>query len=414
MSKSFNRGWIVVLSGLCINLMFGVLYAWSIFSANLSSLYKWTSFQASLPYTVAIVVFALIMLVGGKLQDIFGPRIVATAGGAFTGLGLVLSSVFPTLTGVIICFGVLTGAGIGMGYSATTPAAVKWFRPEQKGLIAGIVVTGFGLAALYIAPLTKFLIASYGVFDTFRILGIVFGLLIMGFAQLLSVPKEQPAVVTSQSAAAAVCNQDYNWRQMLKTPQFYLLWMMFLAGSMAGLILIGHLAKIAVLQTGINMGVTLVSIIAISNALGRPVAGFVSDKIGRGRTMTILYLMQGATLLMFSGFNSFASILIGAMVITFSYGAMLSVYPSAIADFYGTRNMGFNYAILFTAWGVAGVSGPLAAGYILDITGGYNTAYLISSALCFFAAVLGMIVKAPAAERACCSTGFNKQAELVD
>lgn len=398
MANSSNRGWIVVIAGLSINLMFGVLYAWSIFSANLSSMYKWTSFQASLPYTVAIVVFALVMLVGGKLQDLFGPRIVATAGGFLTGIGLILSSVFPTLTGVIICFGVLTGAGIGMGYSATTPAAVKWFKPEQKGLIAGIVVTGFGLAALYIAPLTKYLIASFGVFSTFRILGIVFGILIMAFAQLLVLPKTP---VTSEAIKCNAAGNDvnYSWKEMLKTPQFYLLWLMFLAGSMAGLILIGHLAKIAVIQTGVNMGVVLVSMIAISNALGRPVAGFVSDKIGRGKTMAILYLMQGATLLMFSTFQNFAAILTGSMIITFSYGAMLAVYPSAVADFYGTKNMGFNYAILFTAWGVAGVSGPLAAGYILDVTGGYNTAYLIASVLCFFAAVLGMIVKPPSDEK---------------
>lgn len=394
MSQGFNRGWIVVLAGLCINLMFGVLYAWSIFAASLSGTYNWTAVQASLPYTVAIAMFAVIMLIGGRLQDAFGPRIVATAGGVLTGAGLVLSSIFPTLTGVILCFGVLTGAGIGMGYSATTPAAVKWFRPEQKGLIAGIVVTGFGLASLYIAPLTKFLMASYGMFATFKILGIAFGLAIVVFAQFLSVPR---APAASASAARAASGVDYTWREMLKTPQFYLLWLMFLAGSMTGLMLIGHLAKIAKLQTGANFGVALVAMIAISNALGRPVSGYVSDRIGRGRTMAILYLLQGVTLALFGTFDSFATILAGSMIITFSYGAMLAVYPSAVGDFYGTRNMGFNYAILFTAWGVAGVAGPLAAGYLLDVTGGYGAAFATCSALCFAAAALGMLVKAPAA-----------------
>ncbi len=393
MANGFNRGWIVVAAGLCINLMFGVLYTWSIFSATLSATYQWTGFQASLPYTVAIAMFALVMLVGGKLQDMFGPRLVATMGGVLTGAGLVLSSVFPTLSGVILCFGVLTGAGIGMGYSATTPAAIKWFRPAQKGLITGIVVTGFGLASLYIAPLTKALIAAYGVFSTFKILGFSFGLLIVLFAQFLSVPK-----AAQVPAAAAASARDYTWREMMKTPQFYLLWLMFLAGSMTGLMLIGHLAKIATLQTGANMGVALVAMIAIANALGRPVAGFVSDRIGRGRTMAMLYLLQGATLLMFSSFDSFATILAGSMIITFSYGAMLAVYPSAVGDFYGTRNIGFNYAILFTAWGVAGVSGPLAAGWILDATGGYGAAFLITAVLCFFAAGLGLVVKPPKVE----------------
>jgi len=388
-----NRGWIVVLAGLCINLMFGVLYAWSIFAAGLSGTYHWTAVQASMPYTVAIAMFALIMLVGGRLQDMFGPRIVATAGGVLTGAGLVLSSLFPTLTGVILCFGVMTGAGIGLGYSATTPAAVKWFRPEQKGLIAGIVVTGFGLASLYIAPLTKTLMAAYGMFATFKILGVAFGLAIVVFAQFLSVPRAPAATAASNRATAT--SGDYTWRQMVRTPQFVLLWLMFLAGSMTGLMLIGHLAKIAKLQTGAETGVALVAMIAISNALGRPVSGYVSDRIGRGRTMAILYLLQGATLALFGSFDSFAAILAGSMIITFSYGAMLAVYPSAIGDFYGTRNMGFNYAILFTAWGVAGLAGPLAAGYLLDMTGGYGAAFAICSVLCFAAAGLGLLVKAP-------------------
>jgi OFA family oxalate/formate antiporter-like MFS transporter len=392
-----NRGWTVVFAGAGINLMFGVLYAWSIFGANLSSMYKWTSLQASLPYTTAIIMFAALMLVGGKLQDQLGPRLVATTGGILVGSGMILSSLFPTLPGVVIGFGILTGAGIGMGYSATTPAAVKWFPPKNKGLITGIVVGGFGLASLYIAPLTKYLIATYGLFTTFQVLGIGFGVIILLLAQLLKVPQVTPTPATSQTTATvAASSNDYTWKEMLGTKQFYIMWLMFLAGAIAGLMMIGHLAKIANLQTGQNVGYALVSSIAISNALARPIAGFISDKLGRGKTMMFLYVLQGAALLMFSTFTTFGTVLAGALVVTFAYGAMISVYPSAVGDFYGLKNMGFNYAILFTAWGIGGVIGPVLAGYILDQTGGYHTAFIVAAVLCFFAAVLGWLLKPPA------------------
>ena len=233
-------------------------------------------------------------------------------------------------------------------------------------------------------------------FASFQILGIGFGVVIISLAQLLKVPQVAPAPAASVGTAVpAAISNDYTWREMLATKQFYILWLMFVAGAIAGLMMIGHLAKIANLQTGQNVGYALVSFIAISNALARPIAGFISDKLGRGRTMMFLYVLQGATLVVFSGFNTFGLVLAGALIVTFAYGAMIAVYPSAIGDFYGLKNMGFNYALLFTAWGVGGVIGPVLAGYILDKTGGYHVAFIVAAVLCFFAAVLGWILKPP-------------------
>jgi len=402
MATGKNRGWTVVMAGLTINLMFGSLYTWSIFSANLTKTLGWTASQVSTPFATAIAMFALVMLVGGKLQDSLGPRVVATIAGLCTAAGMFLCSAVPTEMGVILGFGVLNGAGIGLGYSAAAPAAVKWFKPEQKGLIVGLVVTGFGLAPLYAAPLAKYLIAEYGLFATFKMLAIFFGGVIVVAAQFMSVPKTPKIAVVDENTTVAPTVADspetgeYNWKQMIKTPQFAFLWLMFLAGSMTGLMLIGHIGKIANLQLTDTFSITLlVQAFSIANALGRPGAGFISDKIGRARTMTILYLLQGGVLLMFSGFDTFGMVLIGAVVITFSYGAMLAVYPSAVADFFGTKNMGFNYAILFTAWGVAGMTGPKLAGYLLDTTGGYATTFMICAVANFAAAAVGLMVKPP-------------------
>lgn len=385
-----TRAWTIVLAGMGINLSFGVLYAWSIFAANLRESLGWSSTQASLPYTMAVAMFAVMMIFGGRLQDKYGPRVVVTLAGILVGGGMLLASLFQTVPGLVLCFGVMAGSGIGLGYSATTPVAIKWFPPERKGLISGLVVGGFGAATIYIAPLTNYLIQKYMIFNSFRILGAGFFLVVVGLAQTLKNPGQ---MLQTAGAKALVSAREYDWKQMIRTRQFYQLWVMFVAGALAGLMIIGHLSTIASVQTGRNFGFLLVALMAISNALGRPIAGTISDRLGRAKTMTILYLAQGTVLLFFSGFGSFASILFGAMVVTFAYGAMLSVYPSAVGDFYGTKNMGLNYGVLFTAWGVGGQIGPMMAGRILDSTGGYTAAYQTAAALCFVAAIIGFTLK---------------------
>ncbi|MGI2025722.1 L-lactate MFS transporter [Endozoicomonas acroporae] len=403
MATGTNRGWVVVTAGLAINLMFGSLYTWSIFSENFINTQGWTASQASTPYAAAIAAFALVMLVGGKLQDRLGPRVVITIAGLCTAAGMFLCSAMPTETGVILGFGVLNGAGIGLGYSATAPAAVKWFKPEQKGLIVGLVVTGFGLAPLYAAPLAKYLIAEYGLFASFNILAVFFGSVIVTGAQFMSVPETTTGMATADKKAKETPvvadgpqTGEYNWKQMIRTPQFAMLWLMFLAGSMTGLMMIGHIGNIAKLQLTDTFNITLlVQAFSVANALGRPGAGLISDRIGRARTMSILYTLQGAVLLMFGGFDTFSMILMGSLVITFGYGAMLAVFPSATADFFGTRNLGFNYAILFSAWGVAGMAGPKLAGYLLDTTGGYESTFMICAGVSFAAAAIGLMVKPP-------------------
>ena len=403
MPNWLRNGWIVVVAGFFINLTFGSIYSWSIFSAHLSNSMGWTASQAAMPYTTAIAVFAMVILIGGKIQDRFGPRIVTLFCGIFMGLGLFVCGLFPTLLGVVMGFGVLTGAGIGLGYAAVAPAALKWFHPSKKGMIVGIVLTGFGLAPLYVAPLTRYLIASQGLVSTFKLLGALFGFTVVLMSLFINIPqaaKTDGATPTAESKGihltASAAAGEYNWKAMIRTKEFYLLWVMYLSGAMTGLMLMGHMAKILQIQTGSAENVVLlVSAFSISNALGRPTAGFISDKLGRGRTMAILYVVQGLTLLMLSRMHTFMGIFIAAVIITYSYGAMLAVFPSAIADFYGTKNMGFNYALLFTSWGFAGIFGPQLAGYLVDVTGGYTTIFYICAFVNLAAAGIGLVVKSP-------------------
>ncbi len=393
-----SRGWIVVFAGMGLNLALGILYAWSVFSKQIVEAvdkggFGWSKTTATIPYTVAIATFALMMVPAGRLQDKVGPRLVASAGGVLTGLGLIVAS-FASPTAIwpaVVGFGLLGGAGFGLGYSSANPAAVKWFPPEKKGLITGIVVGGFGIAPVYIAPLSKWLLGEYGIPGAFRILGIAFLVAATLVAQLIRNP-EKPAVSLKAAAPGAAPKVDATWREMLRSPMFYLYYVQYVCAATAGLMIIGHMARIVAVQSHdtIKIGFVFVALLAIFNASGRIIAGIISDYIGRVVTLAIVCIMQAMAMFFFPSFDTVGGFILGAAVVGFSYGACLAIFPAATADQWGTKNMGLNYGILFTGWGVGGVLGPMLAGKIADTTGSYVGAYHVAGLLVMFAFVLAM------------------------
>ncbi|MBF0328647.1 MAG: OFA family MFS transporter [Nitrospirae bacterium] len=152
-----NKGWLVTCVGMGINLALGVLYTWSVIKKAIPAEWGWSDSDKALPYSIACIVFAFVMVPAGRLQDRIGPRWVATAGGILTGIGCIIASFAVTVTWFVIGFGIFAGAGIGLGYASATPPAVKWFSAKKTGLIAGLVVAGFGLASVYISPIANHL-----------------------------------------------------------------------------------------------------------------------------------------------------------------------------------------------------------------------------------------------------------------
>ena len=412
-----TRGWIVTFAGLGINLALGVLYSWSVIAKTLSkpiaeSGWGWSAGQASLPYAIGVGVFALSMVFAGRAQDRFGPRIVATFGGALCGVGLIVASFGTAENGLplVFGFGVFTGLGIGLGYAAATPAAVKWFPPNRKGLITGLVVAGFGLASVYIAPLTTWLLQTQQVGGTFRVLGVAFFVVTVLLAQLLVNPPadylpaeaRKPAEARSRGkvpsgATSSETGADYDWREMVHTRQFALLWLMYAFSAFAGLMIIGHMAKIAAAQLpSFDLGFLLVAVLAIGNAAGRVVAGLAADRIGGVRTMLIVFVTQAVMMGVLAVSNTPLALVPVAAAVGFCYGANLSLFPSTTAGYFGTKHLGVNYGLVFTAWGVGGVFGSMTAGTIVDSTGTYGISYAIAAVLCVVAASLTFATKPPA------------------
>ena len=408
-----NHGWRVTFAGMGINLALGILYTWSVISKGIPAEWGWTEADKSLPYAVACLVFCLVMVPAGRMQDKIGPRKVSTLGGLLVGLGMIAAGFTTSPIGYVITFGILAGAGIGFGYASATPPAVKWFPPAKTGMIAGIVVSGFGLASVYAAPLANWLTKVYGLQNMIMILGVAFTFVVVGLSQIL-IPPPKGFKFIPDSINRGLGNdtinetnkplskkEDFTSGEMLKTWQFYLLWFTYACGAGAGLMVIGKLAVIAKIQANVELGFILVAILAIGNGGGRILAGLLSDKIGRRATLFGCFVIQAVMVVLLSqakDSNILASVPILAVIsalIGANYGANLSLFPSITKDYYGLKNFGMNYGFVFTSWGVGGFMLAMLAGKVYVQTQSFNFAYYCSSALLITAALLSLTLKAP-------------------
>jgi OFA family oxalate/formate antiporter-like MFS transporter len=407
-----NLGWRNTFAGMGINLALGILYTWSVISKGIPPEWGWSETDKSLPYMFACLIFALVMVPAGRMQDKLSPRLVATIGGVLVGIGFIVAAQTTSPIGYLLGFGVLAGAGIGFGYASATPPAVKWFPPAKTGMIAGIVVSGFGLASVYAAPLAKWLTTAYGLDKMMMILGTGFLVVVVGLAQLLKPPHkvlqfiaEYGDVGRKKKEAMAglpiTRENDFTPKQMLSTCSFYMLWFMYACGAGAGLMIISKLSPIASNQAGIQLGFLLVAVLAIGNGGGRIVAGMLSDKIGRKATMLTCFIFQAVLILLLSQAregNILAKVPVMAVIsalIGANYGANLALFPSITKDYYGLNNFGINYGLIFTSWGVGGFMLAFLAGKMFDIYQTYAIAYYSASILLVLAAIMVFFLKPP-------------------
>ena len=399
-SRAVNHGWRVTFAGMGINLALGVLYTWSMFKGAIEKDFGWAGSRLNDPYALCCLVFAFAMILAGRCQDKFGPRLTASIGGLLVAVGLILISRTNNYAVWVLGFGVLVGTGIGFGYSSATPPALKWFPPSKTGLIAGLVVAGFGLAPVYLAPTSQKLLALYGLQTSMLIFGIAFLVIVCGLAQLLVNP---PAgyVVAAKSGAAKTAAASSVPSEMVRTVSFWLLWVLYLIGSGAGLMVISSISPMAKKSMG-DYAFVAVAVMAIGNAAGRIGAGVLSDKIGRRWALMIVLLCQA--LLMFiaipvTGSTNVAGIVIVliATLIGFNYGANLSLFPSFCKDLWGLKSFGVNYGILFTAWGVGGfvfsrVQQTLVAG---SASKSYALSFVLAGVLLIVGGAMTFLIKPP-------------------
>jgi OFA family oxalate/formate antiporter-like MFS transporter len=391
---SLRRGWTVTFAGTGINLALGILYTWSVFKAAIGKEFGWDPTKLNDPYALCCLVFAFVMILAGRCQDKLGPRVTAFIGGVLVGAGLLWVSTTTSYAAWVIGFGVLVGAGIGFGYSSATPPALKWFGPAKTGLIAGLVVAGFGLASVYIAPLSNYLLGSYGVLGAMRFYGIAFIIVVCGLSLLLVNPPAGyvPPGSTSGKKKSAAAGTTATPMEMLRTPTFYLLWAMYFIGAGAGLMVISSVSGMAKKSMG-EAAFLAVAVLAVGNAAGRVVAGILSDRIGRRWTLMIVLLCQAVLMFVAIPITASASmpaviIVLIATLIGFNYGANLSLFPSFTKDLWGLKSFGVNYGLVFTAWGVGGLILPRIQQTLQTRSGNYTSSFVVAGVLLIVGALL--------------------------
>jgi OFA family oxalate/formate antiporter-like MFS transporter len=369
-----------------MNLALGTLYGWSVFVAPLEERFGWKRADTSNVFTIAAIVFALSFIVAGRIQDKYGPLGCSLAGGLLVSLGFYLCSYTTSLTYLYICFGVIGGLGNGFGYATPIPVMAKWF-PDKRGLAIGLAVGGYGAGSAIFGPLAQLkLIPAYGLDTTFQILGGLFLVMTMIGAFLLKNPPPgyRPEGWTPSAAARATGQQDFTPGEMLRTSTFYLMWIGYALGCSAGLMVISQLvpfAKSVGIATAALSTMTLV-IGAVGNASGRILSGWMSDRLGR---INVLRVMIGISMIampaLYAAGRNIALLYAAVFVVYWCYGTQLSVNGVAAADFWGTKNAGINYGILFTAWGVAGIIGPRIGGVLFDRYHNYEAAFYSAAGL---------------------------------
>lgn len=420
-----GRAWVVTFAGTAVNLCLGILYAWSVWAKalinekmagqpmtdalNAGWVYL-TNAEAATPFSLCVLIFALFMIPGGRVQDKFGPKVGAIVGGLFLALGCIIAGLAKSYAGLIIGFGIFGGIGMGIGYAAPTPAALKWFGPHKRGLVAGLVVGGYGGAALYISPLAAYLLNSGGISYSFVWLGIFFAIVVIIAGSLLAWPPEgyvPPAAPTVAGVAPKAVGTAVDWvaSDMVKTWQFYALVFLFIGTTQSGLMVIANAAKIlAEAAKGVPFLVANAWILAsyggIINALGRVGTGLYSDKIGRANAYSLNCIVSAVFLFLMPMIASSGNVFllfVAIGVAYWQYGGGLSLMPSFTADFYGPKNLGFNYGLVFIGWGLGFFMARLA-GTIKDITGSLNWAYIISAIILIVAVIVCRVTKRPVLE----------------
>ncbi len=428
--KVMNR-WIVVVGAVLIQLCLGAIYAWSVFTNKITlpiddgGIYGFSAKQAAWVFSAGLVTFAVVMVVAGRMQAKIGPRPIAMAGGIVLGIGYMLGGLFGSnFISQLVFIGIIGGAGIGLAYVIPIAVGVKWF-PDRKGMISGLAVAGFGFGATIWVKMagswfggllnTTNVLGLPGVQSVFFIYGVVFLVLVLlGSMVMVNPPEgykpagwEPPPPVAGGSATGSV---NMETSEMLRTPQFYSLWLMFLGSATAGLMVISciQLFGIDALQSSgaaasatiaASVAGTAMAMYAILNGLGRIVWGTVSDKIGPKNSLMLMCLLQG--IIMFLFFKMGAStlgLIVGASIIGFNFGGNFALFPVATANFFGNKTVGHNYGWVFLAYGVAGIAGPQIAGYFKDSAGSagvqaWLAPFIIAGCACIVAAVIALLLK---------------------
>jgi MFS family permease len=438
-----NR-WLVAVGAILIQLALGAIYAWSVFTPRLTKAggaYEFTAGQTQWVFSVGLFVFALVMIWAGRKIGTYGGQKLAIAGGIVLAAGYILAGLFgSSFFGMLVFIGVVGGAGIGLAYVVPIAVGMKWF-PDRKGMFTGLAVAGFGFGATIWVKwagswggglLNNFNIFGLdGVRSVFLLYGIVFGAMVLVGSLVMKDPPQgwlpegytPPAPSEGGKATGTL---EFTANELMKVPQYYMVFTTFILSAMAGLMVIGCIALFGIdaltfsklgsldptnpsfketVKWAASAAGTAMALFAILNGLGRIAWGTISDKTGRKNAITLMCTFQGIImLLLFKIGTSEMGLIVAACIIGFNFGGNFALFPAVTADFFGVKNVGANYGMVFFAYGIAGIVGPQLGGIFKDMAKGatdpaaWLTPFIIAGIGCLVGAVIMFAAKAPTKE----------------
>jgi MFS transporter, OFA family, oxalate/formate antiporter len=393
--------WLYVLLGLIMNVCLGAVYAYSIFLGPVKKAFNSSAFSSILPFMVFLAFFSILMFFGGRLMEKLGPRKIAIVGGIIVGLGWLLSSFATSIWMLILTYGVIAGSGVGLVYGCPIAVGAKWF-PDKKGLAVGLIVAGFGGSALITGRIANAMIPSVGLSTTFLYFGIAFGIILF----ILSFPLKFPAAGWTpkgwKPAVGAVAAANLTPGEMVKTGTYWGLFFCFLIGSIAGLMAIGISKPVGneIIKITGETAATLVGIFACFNALGRPLFGYLTDKITpRYAAMLNLTIILTVSIIMIFAKEGDTNLYVISFIgFWMCLGGWLAIAPTSTATFFGIQNYARNYGVVFFAYGLGAIIGGIISGQAKDVFGTYTFAFYPTAALAAAGVVLAALLLKPPAK----------------
>lgn len=400
MEKLKNR-WLIVVSAVGIHISIGSVYAWSNFTNPLMEQFDWTASQVQLTFSLAILFLGLSAAFLGHFVEKHGPRKSGLLSAAFFGIGVFCTGFavkLESLPLLYICYGVLGGIGLGVGYIAPVSTLVKWF-PDRRGMATGMAIMGFGFAAAISSPIMDYLIKNTGIANTFFILGAAYFIIMLASSLYLAkppenwVPKGYKEKVEAGKISADLAQLTAN--EAIKTTRFYYLWIMLFINVTCGIAILSAASPLAQERIGMSSveAAALVGVLGIFNGLGRIGWASASDYLGRPNTYTTFFVIQIIlfALLPFTTVSILFQIMLA--IIYTCYGGGFSSIPAYIGDLFGTKQLGAIHGYILTAWAAAGIAGPMFAAWVKDTTGSYGNSLLFFAGLFVVAFVVSLLIR---------------------
>ena len=399
-----ERGrWLFIAAGFFINICLGSVYAYSVFRNPVQELFGSSTFESGLPFMVFLASFAILMFFGGRLLGTLGPKKVGMIGGILVGSGWILSGILPqaipSIWTLVFTYGIIGGSGVGLAYGGPIAVATRWF-PDRKGLAVGLTIAGFGASPFVTANLARPLIESNGPLHTFMLMGIVFLGVVIVLSSLLRFPSAEwrPASL-STATASCVARLELEPGQIVKTTTFWGLFLVYTIGCLAGLMAIGISSPVGTetIQLDTTAAAAMVGVFALFNGAGRPLFGWLTDRITPrwASTLSMIVILVASLVMLKAASGTIVLYTVCFSALWLCLGGWLAIGPTSTTTFFGAKNYARNYSYVFFGYGIAAILANIISGQSKDLFGSYDVAFMIVAALAVVGAVLSIVLLKP-------------------